>query len=93
MTFSVAKSRPLRVFGLYRSSGKHAAPRGTVQRAIVPPRRATRDSLPRLTDQQASGKNAALRGHACRLTQTAGRPRRCCLRSATVQCCPGLLSG
>jgi len=31
MSFSVNKSRPFRSLGLYRSSGKHAAPRGWIQ--------------------------------------------------------------
>jgi len=35
MSFSVTKKRPFRSLGLYRSSGKHAAPRGGIQR---PPR-------------------------------------------------------
>jgi hypothetical protein len=30
MTFSVSKSRPFRSLGLYKSSGKHAAPKGVV---------------------------------------------------------------
>ena len=30
MTFSVSKSRPFRSLGLYKSSGKHAAPKGSV---------------------------------------------------------------
>jgi hypothetical protein len=30
MTFSVSKSRPFRLLGLCRSSGKHAAPKGWV---------------------------------------------------------------
>jgi hypothetical protein len=29
MSFSVVKVRPLRSLGLYRSTGKHAAPRGS----------------------------------------------------------------
>jgi hypothetical protein len=29
MAFSVAKSRPFRSLGLYKSSGKHAAPKGS----------------------------------------------------------------
>ncbi len=37
MSFSVTKRRPFRSLGLYRSSGKHAAPRGGMQR---PPRAA-----------------------------------------------------
>ena len=31
MSFSVTRSRPFRSLGLYRSSGKHAAPRGGIQ--------------------------------------------------------------
>ena len=31
MSFSVTKRRPFRSLGLYRSSGKHAAPRGGIQ--------------------------------------------------------------
>jgi hypothetical protein len=31
MSFSVTKKRPFRSLGLYRSSGKHAAPRGGIQ--------------------------------------------------------------
>ena len=31
MSFSVNKSRPFRSLGLYRSSGKNAAPRGGIQ--------------------------------------------------------------
>ena len=31
MSFSVIKRRPFRSLGLYRSSGKHAAPRGGIQ--------------------------------------------------------------
>jgi hypothetical protein len=31
MSFSVAMSRPFRTLGLFRKTGKHAAPRGTVQ--------------------------------------------------------------
>jgi len=31
MSFSVTKRRPFRSLGLYRSSGKHAAPRGAMQ--------------------------------------------------------------
>ena len=30
MAFSVSKSRPFRSLGLYKSSGKHAAPKGHV---------------------------------------------------------------
>jgi hypothetical protein len=37
MSFSVTKRRPFRSLGLYRSSGRHAAPRGGMQ---WPPRSA-----------------------------------------------------
>ena len=64
MTFSVAKSRPFRSLGLYRSSGKHAAPRGTVQAvprqsaAGTARRPAHAATMPRLTGPQAGDKNA-----------------------------------
>jgi hypothetical protein len=65
MAFSVAKSRPFRFLGLYRSSGKHAAPRVIVQ---VVPREETAGmarqpahaaSLPRLTGPGANDTKAA----------------------------------
>jgi hypothetical protein len=60
MAFSVAKRRPFRVFGLYRSSGKHAAPRGIVQRSAVLPRRpAHAASMPRLTGPHSAEHNKA----------------------------------
>jgi hypothetical protein len=65
MAFSVAKSRPFRSLRLYRSSGKHAAPRRAAQSAPLPaadgaPRRpAHAASLPRLTGPPASQKKAA----------------------------------
>jgi len=64
MAFS-AKSRPFRSLRLYRSSGKHAAPRHAAPSAPVPaadgaPRRpAHAASLPRLTGPAASQKKAA----------------------------------
>jgi hypothetical protein len=60
MAFSVAKSRPFRVFGLYRSSGKHAAPRGIVERSAISPRRpAHAVSMPRLTGPHAGEHDKA----------------------------------
>jgi len=62
MTFlSVARRRPLRVLGLYRSSGKHAAPRGSVPRTSAgsPRRAAHAASLRRLASQQDSQDKAA----------------------------------
>ncbi len=62
MAFSVAKSRPFRSLGLYRSSGKHAAPRGTVQPTPRPAtagsahRPAHAASMPRLTGPNANQK-------------------------------------
>jgi hypothetical protein len=41
MAFSVIKSRPLRGLGLYRGSGKHAAPRG-----VMPEPRRTSEQEP-----------------------------------------------
>jgi hypothetical protein len=65
MAFSVAKSRPFRSLRLYRSSGKHAAPRRAAQPASLPVvdsathRRAHAVSMPRLTGPAASQKTAA----------------------------------
>ena len=65
MTFSVAKKRPFRLLGLYRSSGKHAAPR-VVVRAV--PREETAGTarrpahavtMPRLTGSHANDRKAA----------------------------------
>ncbi len=61
MALSVAKSRPFRVFGLYRSSGKHAAPRGTVPRAAARPgrRAAHAGPAPERTGPQDGQEKAA----------------------------------
>jgi hypothetical protein len=65
MAFSVAKSRPFRLLGLYRSRGKHAAPRVTVHEM---PREASQEGarrpahaawMPRLTGPHAGGRKAA----------------------------------
>ncbi len=63
MSFSVAMSRPFRTLGLFRSSGKHAAPRGTVQ--AVPKQSASgaahrpahAATMPRLTGPHAGDKH------------------------------------
>ena len=58
MAFSVSKSRPFRSLGLYRSSGKHAAPKGWVPepRPASEPGHAHRPAhaatMPRLTSPQ-----------------------------------------
>jgi len=67
MAFSVSKSRPFRSLGLYRSNGKHAAPKGWVpeprsaeEPALESHRPAHAATMPRLTgphsdkDQQAA---------------------------------------
>jgi hypothetical protein len=65
MAFSVAKSRPFRSLRLYRSSGKHAAPRRAAQSAPrpaadgAPHRPAHAASMPRLTGPAANQKDAA----------------------------------
>ena len=64
MAFSVSKSRPFRSLGLYKSSGKHAAPKGTVPA----PRQSGEDAghhpahaatMPRLTGPHAEPGAAA----------------------------------
>lgn len=58
MAFSVSMSRPFRSLGLYKSAGKHAAPKGRVPAPRQPSdssahsyRPAHAASLPRLTGQ------------------------------------------
>ena len=66
MALSVSKSRPFRSLGLYRSSGKHAAPKGWVpeprsaQEPVVESRQpAHAASMPRLTGPHARGAQRA----------------------------------
>ena len=66
MVFSVSKSRPFRSLGLYRSSGKHAAPKGWVpeprsakETAVESHRPAHAASLPRLTGPHADHSHQA----------------------------------
>ncbi|MGH3295639.1 MAG: hypothetical protein ACRDP7_27960 [Trebonia sp.] len=62
MAFSVSKSRPFRSLGLYKSSGKHAAPRGWVPEprpaaeANHPHRPAHAATMPRLTGPHSDTK-------------------------------------
>jgi hypothetical protein len=64
VAFSVSKSRPFRSLGLYKSSGKHAAPKG----AVPAPRRSPEGAghhpahaatMPRLTGPHADPSAAA----------------------------------
>lgn len=66
MAFSVAKSRPFRSLGLYRSNGKHAAPKGWVpepraaeEPAVESHRPAHAASMPRLTGPHAGHRQQA----------------------------------
>jgi hypothetical protein len=65
MAFSVAKSRPFRTLGLYRASGRHAAPKGWVpeprpaaESDARPHRPAHAATMPRLTGPQADATDA-----------------------------------
>ena len=59
MAFSVSKSRPFRSLGLFRSSGKHAAPKGWVpelragETVVQSHRPAHAATMPRLTGPHA----------------------------------------
>jgi hypothetical protein len=64
MAFSVSKSRPFRSLGLYKSSGKHAAPKGAVPAPRQPvegvghqPAHAA--TMPRLTGPHAGAGTSA----------------------------------
>ncbi len=67
MAFSVAKARPFRSLGLYKSAGKHAAPKGRGPEAGTTGESATTHShrpahaatMPRLTGQDTSTEQAA----------------------------------
>lgn len=66
MAFSMAKSRPFRSLGLYKSSGKHAAPKGWVPETrpatdapVRPHRPAHAATMPRLTGRHAEGDRQA----------------------------------
>ncbi len=62
MAFSVSKSRPFRSLGLYKSNGKHAAPKGWVPEprpateASHPHRPAHAATMPRLTGPHVDAK-------------------------------------
>jgi len=62
MAFFVSKNRPFRSLGLYKSSGKHAAPKGSVPAPRVP--------APQVPAQRQSVENA---GH--QPTHAATMPR------------------
>jgi len=66
MAFSVSKSRPFRSLGLYKSSGKHAAPKGWVPESRQPDesmsharRPAHAETMPRLTGSQGDEEQQA----------------------------------
>ena len=64
MAFSVSKSRPFRSLGLYKSSGKHAAPKGSVPAPRQSVENAGRHpahaaTMPRLTGPAANEEQAA----------------------------------
>jgi hypothetical protein len=55
MAFSVSRSRPFRSLGLYKSSGKHAAPKGSV----VAPRKASDGTDEAVASEQTSAHHPA----------------------------------
>jgi hypothetical protein len=66
MAFSVTKSRPFRSLGLYKSSGKHAAPKGHVPEprpaadsSVHSHRPAHAATMPRLTGPQSEADRRA----------------------------------
>ena len=72
MAFSVSKSRPFRSLGLYKSSGKHAAPKGKglvpEPRPAVEPEQPHRPAhaamMPRLTGPQTDTNDSSDTGPA-----------------------------
>jgi hypothetical protein len=66
MAFSVSRSRPFRSLGLYKSTGRHAAPKGSVpeqrqaSEAMTQSRRpAHAATMPRLTGPHADAEHRA----------------------------------
>jgi hypothetical protein len=66
MAFSVSKSRPFRSLGFYKSSGKHAAPKGRVPQPRQSAESATHShrpahaaTMPRLTASPAETDDRA----------------------------------
>jgi hypothetical protein len=75
MAFSVSRSRPFRSLGLYKSSGKHAAPKGSV----VAPRKVPDGTDTAVAVEQASAHHPAHAATSPRLTNanaTTGRSGR-----------------
>ena len=64
MAFSVSKSRPFRSLGLYKSSGKHAAPKGSVPA----PRKAAATSGAQAAPEQGAVRHPAHAATSPRLT-------------------------
>lgn len=66
MAFSVSKSRPFRSLGLYKSSGRHAAPKGWVPESRQPDESTSHahspahaSTMPRLTGAQGDNEQQA----------------------------------
>jgi len=66
MAFSVARSRPFRSLGLYKSAGRHAAPKGWLpeqrqdsESTTNPHRPAHAATMPRLTGPHADADQQA----------------------------------
>lgn len=66
MAFSVSKSRPFRSLGFYKSTGKHAAPKGWVPEpraaadsSVSPHRPQHAATMPRLTGPHADAEQQA----------------------------------
>jgi hypothetical protein len=64
MAFSVSRSRPFRSLGLYKSSGKHAAPKGSV----VAPRKASDGTDEAVASEQTSAHHPTHAATSPRLT-------------------------
>jgi hypothetical protein len=64
MAFSVSRSRPFRSLGLYKSSGKHAAPKGS----MPAPRRVPVGAEATVTSEQSPARHPAHAATSPRLT-------------------------
>lgn len=71
MAFSVSKSRPFRSLGLYKSTGKHAAPKGSVPA----PRKAAATAAPQAAPEPGAVRHPAHAATSPRLTSPSATTR------------------
>jgi hypothetical protein len=72
VAFSVSKSRPFRSLGLYKSSGKHAAPKGSAPASRRVPEDAIAEVASEVAPEQSAARHPAHAATSPRLTSPSG---------------------